>query len=120
MPLPRTIRWLNRHAESLLVAFCLFEYCAVVHYLALGSMEKHSRYFASIDDKSAKRMAIIDLLQGHGWIVLSYGFVFFACLFWMERRATPRWAFWASFTAMASPCFAYAWGCVALLSAMGA
>ena len=119
MPLPKTVTWLSRHAESLLVAFCLFEYCAIVHYLALGSMEKHSRYFASMDDKAAKRMAIIDLLQGHGWMVLAYALVFLGCLCWMERRSTPRWAFWTSFSAMAAPCLLYCWGCVGLLTTIG-
>jgi hypothetical protein len=118
MPLSATVKWLSRHTESVLVAFCLFEYCAMAHYLALGSMEKHSRYFAGMDDKSAKRMAIIDLLQGHGWMVVSYALVFLGCLFWMERRAIPRWAFWTSFSAMAAPCLVYGWGCLALLNAI--
>lgn len=120
MSLPKSVAWLSRYAESVLLALCLFEYCALAHYLALGTMEKHSRYVPAMDDKSAKRMAIIDLLQNHGWMVVGYAAVFLACLIWMEKRSTPRWALWASFIAMALPCVAYSWGCVAVVRVLGA
>lgn len=101
----------TRHVVSQLLALYVIGVCALAHCQASERLEFYRPSLASSAVKSARRIAIIDFIHLNWWIVMPYLAVWFAFLLWMEIRACPRWAVWATFCALAMPCVAYAWGC---------
>ena len=113
MSITPKLKWFGRFAGPGLGAFCLLEYCAVVHYMALSRIETSLRGYV-VDPKMARRVALIDLIQNNGWIVGFYALVFFGMLWWLGRRSMPKWTVWMCFASLSLPCLAYGWGCFAV------
>ena len=109
-------KWVNRHGASPLGLLILLGFCAMAHYLAFERMEFAQRQFAFMDAKTIQRMAIIDFIHNHLWLVTPYALVFLGSLLWLEIRSAPRWAIWVSFLFLALPCSAYVRGCIAIFN----
>jgi hypothetical protein len=90
----------------------LFGAVTFTHWSARLRMDMASRQFALMDDRTVRKLSVIDFVHSHFWIAAAYGAVFLACLIWLEFRAAPRWAVWATFIMLALPSLAYARTCL--------
>ncbi len=112
MSIQEHLKRINRHGGSIAALVVLFGLFAFSHWYARLRMEMASRHFAIMDDRTVREMSVIDFIHGHLWIVVAYAAVFVACLIWLEFRAAPRWAVWATFIALALPLFVYDRACL--------
>jgi uncharacterized membrane protein YecN with MAPEG domain len=112
MRIPDTLKRINRAGGSVASLVVLFGIIAFTHWSARLRMDMASRQFAIMDDRTVREMSVIDFIHGNLWIVAAYIAVFLACLLWLEFRAAPRWAVWATFIVLALPVLAYTRACL--------
>src|SRR6266516_669880 len=101
MSIGEHLKRINRHGGSVASLVVLFGLFAFSHWYARLRMEMANRQFAIMDDRTVRDTSVIDFIHGHIWIVVVYAAVFAGCLIWLEFRAAPRWAVWATFIALA-------------------
>ena len=106
------LKRINRHGGSVASLVVLFGAIAFTHWSARLRMNMAGRQFALMDDRTMRELSVIDFVHSHWWIVAACGVVFLTCLIWLEFRAAPRWAVWATFIMLALPLLAYAWACL--------
>jgi hypothetical protein len=112
MSIREHIKRINRHGGSVASLIVLFGVIAFTHWSARWRMDMANRQFAIMDDRTVREMSAIDFIHGHLWIVVAYAAIFLGCLIWLEFRAAPRWAVWATFILLALPSLAYARACL--------
>ena len=83
------------------------------HVLARVRMDMASR-FAIMDDRTIGQMRVIDFMNAHRSVAITYAAVFLASLLWLEFRAAARWVVWVTFVLLALPCLTYAWACLCI------
>lgn len=108
----QSIKWLNQHAVSPVLALLLFAFCALLH--ALAGVRMAGEPSAHMDAKTALRMAIIDYIDSHPWVLSAYALFVVTCLFRLEFRNAPRWSVWCVLFFLGLPCLAYAYGCMCI------
>jgi hypothetical protein len=111
MPFSQFSNWLRQHGASSVAAPLLLAGCVAAHIVARAAVNKVDPSLV-LPPKAAMRIAIVDYIDTHPWIVFGYLVFALASLLRLELRNAPRWSTWSVLMVLALPCIAYAYGCL--------
>jgi hypothetical protein len=107
------VKSINRHGASCTFFLAVLLLCLISHSIARSMIALLSDVpSAYLQPRLLHNVAGIQFIDTNWLIAVTYLFLFFGALVYMEIRATPRWAVWSTFLILTLPLVAYIILCV--------
>ena len=107
MQVGTVLRAIIRRADVHIFLAMIFAATWFIHDLAFVRMEMCDRQFTSMDDRTIRAMALIDLIAANYWWAIAYALLAFAAAVFLQIRDRPPWTCWLTATSFCAPCMMY-------------
>jgi len=111
MKVGTTLRAISRRAPVHACWALCFAFSWWIHCLAFVKMERCNRQFFSMDDRTLRTMALLDLVTTNYWAAIAYAFLAVAAVAFLQLRGRPPWTHWLAALIFCMPCIVYWTAC---------